>query len=487
MASLNTLLPCIRTHLLVLAILLQAMLVGCVSIDKKVSGSPLAEPGGDPLHTARLSCFLTLKDTQGPAIRLEVTGLEVFVNDLWLPLASGPLKIDSTEIGTGQLFLGGRAVPPGYYNKLRLTITKRELQNSADQYVVIQGEPLQVEMNFPNGLNLDAEDSRSIHIIWDVQKSLETDNTFDPILTVIQPGRQLPVNLVFVSCPDIDTVFIVRADKNWVVDSFGLKGRPTYLAVDRNSSNQRLYVLASRDRMVKVVDLSIYRVVDFFQAPLNSKPTFMTISPDGQSAYLLDENSGYLSRIDLTTGQSMAHIHTGYRPHFAAYLEKQHLLAVSLSLSQKVLLLDPESLSVLKTISVGNAPAGMAVSENQLFVAESGDNTVSVHDLDSGANLAKIYVGFGPHHMALTDDQIFVSNYLGGSLSYFNPATGEFGVAQEISGLGRPEDMAYDQFFNRLYVVDGDSAGLSVIDVNSTRLLGHISLGAKAFGLDVIQ
>jgi len=487
MVSLNTLLPCIRTNLLVLAILLQAMLAGCVSTDKGASGPPLAELGGNPQYTARLSCFLTLKDNQGPAIRMEITGIEVFGNDLWLPLASRPLKIDSAEIATGQLFLGGRAVLPGNYNKLRLTITKGELQNADDKNVIIQPEPLQVEMNFPAGLNLDAEDSPSIHIIWDVQKSLKADNTFDPILNVIQPGRQLPVNLVFVSCPDIDTIFIVRADKNWVVDSFGLKGRPTYLAIDQDSSNQRLYVLTSRDRMVKVIDLSIYRVVNFFPVPLNNKPTFMTISPDGQYAFLLDENSGYLSRMDLTTGQSMARFHIGYRPQFAAYLEKQNLLAVSLSLSQKVLLLDPESLSVLKTISVGSNPSGMVVSENQLFIAEAGDNTVSVHDLDTGENLGRIYVGFGPRHMLQTNDQVFVSNYLDGSLSSFSPVTGEFGVAQEISGLGRPAEMAFDQFFNRLYVADDDRAGLSVIDINSSRLLGYISLGARAFGLDVIQ
>ncbi len=127
--------------------------------------------------------------------------------------------------------------------------------------------------------------------------------SLDLALTVVTPLRQLPVDLVFVSCPDIDTVFVVRADKNWVVDSFGVKGRPTYLAIDPDLSRQRLYVLASRDRTVKVVDLSSFRVVDFFTVPLNDAPTFMAISPDGRWAFLLDEDSGYLSRMDLTTGQ----------------------------------------------------------------------------------------------------------------------------------------------------------------------------------------
>jgi hypothetical protein len=47
--------------------------------------------------------------------------------------------------------------------------------------------------------------------------------------------------------------------------------------------------------------------------------------------------------------------------------------------------------------------------------------------------------------------------------------------------------MAFNQFYRRLYVTDEAAAGLAIIDVNANRLLGHLSLGARPFGLAVIQ
>jgi len=483
--SITTLLS-LQSGRLLLALLLLVMLSGCQSLprtDREFTRSSAALKN-DPNHTARLSCFLVLKDEKGPAIRLDVSDIEVFADDVRLPLTSEPLQIDSTAIGTDQLFLGGRAVPPGRYHRLLLTVTKGEVQQTDGKYAVITPEPFPVEVNLTSDLNLEAGDSGTLLITWDVQNSLLTENTLLPDLTAISPLKQMLIDLLLVTCPDIDTVFVVRADKNWVVDSFGLKGGPTFLAIDPNARNI-LYVLASRDRMIKVVELSTYRVVNFFPVPLNDEPTFMTISPDGKDAFLLDERNGYLSRINLTTGRIIARVLLGHRPKYAAYLEAEHLLAVSLSLSQKVLLLDPESLKVMRTISTGNSPQGLAVSFNQLLIAEYGDNSVSVIDLASRNTLNRLTVGFGPRRLLEVRNQIYVSNYQDGSLSVLVP--GQLGVNQEIYGLGRPLEMAFDRFYLRLYIADEEKGALAVIDTTSNLLLGHIFLGARPFDLDVIQ
>jgi len=469
---------------LIPALLLLSILSGCLPYDQVLSRA-LGERERNPLYTARLNGFLALKDDQGPAMRLEVDSIEVLSDDLALPLSSGPLKIDSKALGSGQLFLGGVAVPPGPYRLLRITITKAEYQMADGEYALITQEPLRVDLNLPADLNLDPEDSRSLLVTWDVHNSLEINKSLALALTVDNPVRQLPVDLVFVSCPDIDTIFVVRADNNWVVDSFGLMGQPTYLAIDPDLTRQRLFVLASRLKMVKVVDLSSYRVVDSFPVPLNDAPTFMTITPDGLWAYLLDERSGYLSRMDLNTGRIEARVLLGYLPKYAAYLDEQELLAVSLSLSQKVLLLDPVRLSVLGTISTGNAPQGLVVSDNKLYVSEEGDNTVSVTDLASRANQSRFTVGIGPRRLLKTDDLIYVSNYDDGSLSILLPGQG--GVIREIHGLGRPLEMAVDKFYRRLFVADEDESGLAVIDTNSNQFEGNIFFGARPSGLDVIQ
>jgi len=473
---------------LLLAFTILVVLSGCMPLEQQaVVTGPLADLRRDSQNSARISCFLNISNDHGPAIKLDVDSLEILTdNNQWLKITSGPLKLDSAGIGTaGQVFLGGRAVPPGHYRQLRLSVSKGEVRKFDGTYEVVVSESFQQELNIATDLYVDPEDSHTLLIDWDIQRSLLADKTLDPFLVVFLASRQLPRNLIFVSCPDIDTVYTVRSDKNWVVDSFGLKGHPTYLALDPDTSSQRLYVLTPQDRMVKVIDLSTHRVVDFFPAPLNDEPTFMAISADGQSAFLLDERSGYVSRMDLDNGQIDSRVLLGFRPKYAAYLEDQNLLAVSMSLSQKILLLDPVSLEEKWTISTGSSPQGLVASDNQLYIAEYGDNTVSVVDLAGNGNQSRMTVGFGPTRLLDTGNQLFVSNYEDGSLSVLEP--GLLGVIQEIYGLGSPKEMVFDSFYRRLYAADEQKAALAVIDTNINLLLGHISFGAKPFGLAVLE
>ena len=468
-----------------LVLLVLTLLGACVPLDHEEMVGDFPVVPRDSYNSARINSFLTLKDDEGPAIRLEVASIEVLINDIWLPLNRNPLKFDSVAIGTGQLFLGGLNVPPGNYQQLRLTVSKAEVQNAEGKYIEVIKDPLVLRLPIAGGLNLQAEDSRSLLFSWDVENSLLQDNRLQPVLTVVAPTRQLQLDLVFVTCPDIDTVFIVRADNNWVVDSFGIKGRPTNLAIDPDTSSQRLYVLCPGDRMLKVVDLSSYRILDFFPVPLNDTPTFMTISPDAQNAYLLDEQSGYLSRMNLSTGRISARVQLGYRPMYAMYLKDQNLLAVSLALSQRVQLLDPTSLSTMGTITTGSTPRGMAVADNQLYVAESGDNSVSVTDLNNHSSQSRLMVGFDPRRLLNAGNQLYVSNYHDGSLSVLLP--GQLGVVQEIFDLGRPLEMTYDEFYHRVYAADEKAAALAVINANANQFIRRIYLGAKPFGLAVIQ
>jgi len=139
----------------------------------------------------------------------------------------------------------------------------------------------------------------------------------------------------------------------------------------------------------------------------------------------------------------------------------------------------------MKTIFTGSMPHGLAITGNELYIAEYGDNTVSFADLTSSSSLSQSQVGFGPHRIMAVDNQIYVSNYGDGSLSVLEP--GRMGVAQEIYGLGRPLEMDFNEFYHRLYIANAEKGTLAVIDTSSNRLLGEIVLGAQPFALDVIQ
>jgi len=468
---------------LLLVVILLAATVGCLQREGTATYTPV-EYVRPSHHTARLNSFLTLEDKLGPAIQLEIDSLEILANGLWLPLISGPMTVDSLEIGNGQHLLGGEAFPPGQYQKLRMTISGGILQKGDGTQLVILSEPQQVTLSLAQSMSLEPGDSKNLDFSWNVEDSILPDNSFAPQFSVDAPLRTLPTNLVFVACPDIDTVFVVRADNNRVVDSIGLTGRPTYLAIDSSAGEKRLYALTPAEKVVKVIDLWSYRVVDSYPTS-NDVPTYMTISPDGQWAYLLHQRSGYLSRMNLRTGQISPRVMLANRPSFAVYLAAQKVLAVSLTLSQKVLLLDPETLRVVRTISTGSNPEGLLVLENQLLIAERGSASVTTIDLSNSGSQSQKMVGFGPRRLVDAGNQIFVSNYNDGSLSVL--LRGQLSSIQDIYGLGKPLEMAYNDFHRRLYVADELDAALAIIDVGSNQIVGRISLGAPPLGLAEIQ
>jgi DNA-binding beta-propeller fold protein YncE len=217
--------------------------------------------------------------------------------------------------------------------------------------------------------------------------------------------------------------------------------------------------------------------------PLGDTPTFMTLSPDGRWGYLLDERSGHLSRMDLSSGRSAARVRLGFRPQHATFLERQNLLAVSLPLAQKVVLLDPLSLQQVRAIATGSEPAGLLVFDQLLYIAESGDHSVAIVDLPGQREVGRVTVGLAPSRLVESDRIIYVSNTEDGSLSVLIP--GQLGVVRDVRGLDRPREMAFNRFYRRLYVADEMARALVVVDVNSNLIVGRIALGARPTGMAV--
>lgn len=476
------LLPACR---LALVFLLLAVLAGCVPTIKE-AGEPEVDFGTaqDAVNTARLNFFLNLKEPDSPEVQFELTNLEVLAGETWLPVSKGPLLLDSEKIAARQVFLGARPVMPGRYARLRFTVEKSFFRQGG-KYTSVPVDPYTVELALSSPVALDKGDSQSLFVIWDVRKSLEGPKGVYPVMAMVQASRQLFDNLVYVACPDIGTIFVVRCDKDWVADSFGITGRPTYLAMDPNSADRRLYVLAAGESRIKIVELNSQRIVDSYSIPLAVQPSLMVVSPDGKSLYILDKGNSYLSLLDLESGRLITQVRMGFEPQYMTFLANKNVLAVSSVLSQTVTLHNPLTLQEVGSIATGIAPDGLLLANNLLYIAENGSDAVSVFNFDNNLMQNQINVGFGPRRLLDVGGVIYVSNYDDGSLSVIYP--GQFIVGRQIRGLGRPLEMISDQTYRRLYVGDEQEKGLAVIDSNINQLIRYIKFGARPLGLAIIQ
>lgn len=231
--------------------------------------------------------------------------------------------------------------------------------------------------------------------------------------------------------------------------------------------------------------------------PLSDDPEAFDVSPDGKTLYVSNEDEGAVSFIDAANGK------------------------------------------VLKSIKVGKEPEGVKISADgkTLYVTSEVASLVHVIDVASGTIVKNVKVGKRPRRMAFTPDgkELWVTNELDASVSIIDTATRNVvgGLKFEIKGarseditpvgiqiahdgkrayvaLGRANHVAFvdvpqrkvtnlvlvgkrawnvtlDKAEARLYVVNGLSDDVTVVDVAAARPIKSIPVGRVPYGLVVVE
>ena len=425
-----------------------------------------------------VSFFLNLKRPINSGLVLSLSKIEIQLNGEWEQLEGVVDTLDADSIGPGQLFITRQSIPPVSCKSIRLTF----------QQATHHGQPLQltpsvIEMPFMETLQLQKGDSKTFFITWDLEKQLQDPTDISSAFFAEPQSITLTTDLAYVSCPDINTLYILRTDKNWVYGSIGIKGRPSHMTSD--FANDRLYVLSEEDATIKVIEISTNTVLDTIPIPLGIEPIHMTVLIDDQKAYLLDGSRQQIAVMDLNTGMLTNNAQLNFRPYYATYISSLDQLAISSTGSHKVYILDPTTLATIDTIAVGRSPRGLFVNGGYLYIAESGDNTVSMYNLNSSQVENKIKVGRMPVRFAANANHIFISNYRSGALSVL-PA-GKSYLFKNIRVQGKPFEMATSDNRRWLYVGDDERGRIQVVDLTSKRLAGSIDLGTIPHEIEILQ
>lgn len=429
-----------------------------------------------------LSVFLNLKEASVPEAFMEITAVEARSGSGWVTLSNSVMTIESAKIGGGQLFIARNGVMPGFYESLRFKVRRAEV-GGGTQLKSQAFANTSIEMELSSAVNLEKGDSHSLFVTWDVEKSLTDPEGFAAGLRADFQSIPLLSNLLFVACPDLDTVYVVRTDKNWVISSIGIPGRPTY--IDIALERDRLYVLASEDFSIKVIDLTAFKLVDRYHMQMDYTPVFMMLSPDKRFAYVLDEIGKSIIKVDLATGAIADQATLNFHPRYSVYLNDQRVLAVSSTATNYVYFLNPENLIITGDQPVGTKPEGILEFGGIILVAESGSNAVASYEIDNRSQRASVNVGFSPMRLFLKSNQLYVTSSGDGTVTVMFP--GLLNVSREIFVGGKPLEIAGSENNRWLYVGNTEYGGLTVVDATSNRVAGFIDLATPPVGMAVIE
>jgi YVTN family beta-propeller protein len=137
--------------------------------------------------------------------------------------------------------------------------------------------------------------------------------------------------------------------------------------------------------------------------------------------------------------------------------------------------------TVTATINVGTSPTGVAYDQGkgEIFVANSGFNTISVISDDTNAVIKTVTVGTSPTGIAYDSGkgEVFITNHGSNSVSVVSDTS--LAVVATVPVGTSPNNLAYDSAKNEIFVVNSGDNSVSVISDSTNAVIATIPVGTN--------
>ncbi|WML35869.1 YncE family protein [Clostridium sp. OS1-26] len=235
-------------------------------------------------------------------------------------------------------------------------------------------------------------------------------------------------NRILVANSGSNTISIVCAN-----DSIKTLKMPNNGHIDVDFNMARVYV--SNISSVAAYNIEkgnlLWRVDGFYSVK------FIKLSNSKNKLFILDDNK--VKIYNAKDGSVIGNIMVGNAPSFIEINEDDDIAYISNTMDNSISVIDINNLEVIFTIcNVGNAPIGMKLLKNNLYVANSLGNNVTIVNALLNSVISSISVGMGPERITSTPDceKLLVSNTTENTISIINPLTNM--VESTIQGFSQP-------------------------------------------------
>ena len=150
-------------------------------------------------------------------------------------------------------------------------------------------------------------------------------------------------------------------------------------------------------------------------------------------------------------------------------------------------LVDLESGEIFRTVPVGAEPEGVRISPDGTLAYVTGetDHDVTVLDTSTGDEITRITVGHRPRDLVFTPDgtYAYVSAEIAGNVSEIVVAENRVSRTIALPEGSRSMGVALSPDAGTLYVANGRSKTVSVIDLASGEVTANVEVGERPWGL----
>ena len=149
--------------------------------------------------------------------------------------------------------------------------------------------------------------------------------------------------------------------------------------------------------------------------------------------------------------------------------------------------MDLESGEIIRTVPVGAEPEGVRISPDGTLAYVTGetDHDVTVLDTSTGDEITRITVGHRPRDLVFTPDGTFayVSSEIDGTVAEIVVAENRVSRTIALPEGSRSMGVALSPDARTLYVANGRSKTVSVVDLGSGEVTANVEVGERPWGI----
>ena len=266
---------------------------------------------------------------------------------------------------------------------------------------------------------------------------------------------------------------------------------------------RHVQLTAQRHLMVACTDSNQADVIDpasgksLRRIALGEEPEAFDISPDGKTIFVSNEDEAELAFVDAASGKTLQSVKVGQEPEGVKVSADGKTVYVTSEVASMVHVIDTATAKVLKNIQVGKRPRRMAFTPDgkELWVTSELDASVSIvgtadHSVTGrinfevkGARREDITpVGI---QMAPDGKRAFVALGRANHVAFVDVPARK--VTHLVLVGKRAWNVALDKAGARLWVVNGLSDDVTVVDVAGAKAIKSIPVGRVPYGVVLVE
>lgn len=220
--------------------------------------------------------------------------------------------------------------------------------------------------------------------------------------------------------------------------------------------------------------------------PTGAGPFYLAITPDGQTAYISNQDSGTITPVNLATNTPLTSI-TAFTPADIAITPNGTTTYFIDKAPTAVFVIDIATNTIVNSFNVGSNPNGVALTPNgTLGFATSRDlNSVDVFDVATNTVINTLAVGSGPFYLAITPNgqTAYVVDQNSNDVTPFDIATDIAGAAIPVGAF--PSAIAITPNGTKAYVTNTSDNTVTPIDLTTNTPGTIISIGFAPIGIAI--